>query len=217
MINSSIKAVIFDLDGVLVHTDEQHYLAWKQIAEKIGVEFNRAVNNRLRGVSRMESLEIILSNSDKVFSDTEKAALASEKNSVYIDYLAALTENDVSEVVIRTLETLKKTGIKLAIGSSSKNARYILQQTGLTDYFDAISDGNNIKNSKPDPEVFLKAADLLGCSPSECLVVEDALAGVAAAKVGDFLCASIGDASLYDDADYKLDSLSDLIYLFDLN
>ncbi|HWR18636.1 MAG TPA: beta-phosphoglucomutase, partial [Clostridia bacterium] len=155
-----IKGIIFDLDGVLIHTDEMHYLAWKQVADRLGVVFNREINNRLRGVSRMESLEIILENA-KPISDVEKLNLTDEKNAAYKKLLQTLSEEDVDSDVKMVLRELKKRNIKLAIGSSSKNAGFILKQIKLTDFFDAVSDGNNIKKSKPDPEVFLKAAEFL--------------------------------------------------------
>ncbi len=148
-----IKGVIFDLDGVIVHTDEMHYQAWKLIADRIGAAFNREINNRLRGVSRMESLDIIL-NDTLFFSDAEKQKLADEKNAAYRRLLSSLTKNDVDSAVLKTLRELRSRNIKLAIGSSSKNAGFILNRIELTDYFDAVSDGNNIARSKPDPEVF---------------------------------------------------------------
>lgn len=147
-----IKGIIFDLDGVLIHTDELHYRAWKELADYLGIYFDRRINERLRGVSRMASLEIVLG--ENHFSDTEKQMLAKEKNDKYRTLLATLKPSDVAAEVHETLAALKKKGLKLAIGSSSKNARFILQQIGLIDEFDAISDGNNITHSKPDPEVF---------------------------------------------------------------
>lgn len=205
-----VKGIIFDLDGVLIHTDEFHYLAWKQIADKIGVFFDRKVNDKLRGVSRMESLEIILNGAGEKFSETEKEMLAEEKNKIYRKYLSKMTERDVSSETVSVLKTLKERGFKLAVGSSSKNARYILERVGLLPCFDAVSDGNNISKSKPDPEVFLKAAEYLCLSPADCLVVEDAVAGIRAAKAGGFHSAGIGDARSAQ-ADLSLQTLSDLL------
>lgn len=205
-----VKGIIFDLDGVLIHTDEFHYLAWKQIADKIGVFFDRKVNDKLRGVSRMESLEIILNGAGEKFSETEKEMLAEEKNKIYRKYLSKMTERDVSSETVSVLKTLKERGFKLAVGSSSKNARYILERVGLLPCFDAVSDGNNISKSKPDPEVFLKAAEYLCLSPADCLVVEDAVAGIRAAKAGGFHSAGIGDARSAQ-ADLCLQTLSDLL------
>lgn len=205
-----IKGVIFDLDGVIVHTDEFHYQAWKKIADRINVPFDREINNRLRGVSRLESLEIILENSEETFSSVEKDLLAEEKNEIYKNLLSGLNENDVDSSVVDTLKNLKREGFKLAIGSSSKNANYILRQVKLLDYFDAISDGNNIRNSKPNPEVFIKAAEFLYLSPNECIVVEDAKAGIDAAILGGFKNIGIGDASNYDKSEYKINNFSEI-------
>ena len=207
----TIKGIIFDLDGVLVHTDELHYLAWKELADRLGIYFDRSINERLRGVSRMASLEIILG--DNKLSDTEKEVLADEKNEKYRSLLGTLKPSDVSDEVRKTLATLKEKGIKLAIGSSSKNAKFILQQIGLIDEFDAISDGNNITRSKPDPEVFLKAAEFLDLPPAECIVVEDAQAGIAAANAGGFISAGYGSAASDPDAKHTLNTLSDLVKL----
>ena len=178
----SIKAVIFDLDGVIVSTDECHYLAWKKIADDEGIYFDRQINERLRGVSRMESLEIVLERAEKKYSDEEKFALAETKNNQYKEYIKSLTPADILEGVMDNLEDLKSKGIKIAIGSSSKNTPIILKQIGLDNYFDAVSDGNNISKSKPDPEVFLKAADMLGIPYENCMIVEDADAGIEAGK-----------------------------------
>lgn len=204
------KGIIFDLDGVLIHTDELHYKAWKAVADRLKIEFNRQINNRLRGVSRAESLDIILENSKDKLSDIEKQMIAEEKNEIYRKLLSSLSEKNVSSDVISLLDKLKNSGIKIAIGSSSKNARFILQQIKLIDYFDAISDGNNITRSKPDPEVFLKAAEYLCLPPSDCLVVEDAVAGIDAAKAGGFVSVGIGDAATYIAADHKLQSLNQI-------
>lgn len=205
-----IKAVIFDLDGVIVHTDHFHYLAWKDLADKLGVYFDEIINNRLRGVSRMQSLDIILERSEKVYSDEEKVIFATEKNERYRDYLKTMTYDDVTKEVRTTLDRLKDRGIKIAIGSSSKNARFILDQVQLN-VFDAISDGNNISHSKPDPEVFLKASEFLGIEPKYCLVVEDAISGIEAGKNAGMLTASVGDARDSKVGDYLLNSFSDIL------
>ena len=207
----TIKGIIFDLDGVLVHTDELHYRAWKELADHLGIHFDRKINERLRGVSRMDSLEIILGEND--LSYTEKEVLADEKNEKYRELLATLKPSDVTEEVRETLAALKEKGIKLAIGSSSKNAKFILRQIELTNDFDAISDGTNITRSKPDPEVFLKAAQFLHLSPEECIVVEDAQAGISAANAGGFVSAGYGSAAEDPAAKYALKTLSDLVRL----
>lgn len=207
------KAFIFDLDGVLVFTDKFHYQAWKKLADKLGIYFDETINNRLRGVSRMESLEIILEKYDGDLSKEQKEVLATEKNEAYRELLKTMTPKDVSEEVRETLDELRARGYRLAIGSSSKNARFILEKVGLSDFFDAVSDGNNIQNSKPDPEVFVKAAEYLGEKPESCIVVEDAYAGIDAAKAGGMRAAAIGDAASYEKADYTLQTFSDLLKL----
>lgn len=208
-----IKGIIFDLDGVIIHTDEMHYQAWKEVADRIGVEFNRQLNNRLRGVSRMESLDIILENAHVALSETEKQLLADEKNTIYRQLLSTLREEDVSEDVRSTLEKLREHNIKLAIGSSSKNAGYILEQVKLNNFFDAVSDGNNISKSKPDPEVFQKAAEYVMLTPEECAVIEDAYAGIDAANSGGFFSVGIGDAAGYEKADMKIEFFADILDL----
>lgn len=205
------QAVIFDLDGVICFTDRYHYLAWKKMADELGVYFDETINNRLRGVSRMESLKIILENYDGSLTEEEKLALAEKKNRFYVELLSQMTEKDLSVEVAETLERLRQKGIKLAIGSSSKNAKYILERIGLKDYFDAVSDGTNISRSKPDPEVFLKAAEFLQKKPAECLVVEDAKAGVAAAHNGGFDSAGLGEAASCEVVTYGMKSFGDLL------
>lgn len=177
-----IKAVIFDLDGVIVSTDELHYQAWKMIADQEHIEFNHRINHRLRGVSRMDSLNIILEKANKTYSDTEKLDMATRKNNYYVELLKSLSEKDVLPGVVEVLHALHQQGIKTAIGSSSRNTKAILKYIGLEKSFDVIADGNDIKNSKPAPDVFLKAAEKLDMHPSSCVVVEDALAGIEAAK-----------------------------------
>ncbi|MGN1096058.1 MAG: beta-phosphoglucomutase [Eubacteriales bacterium] len=210
-----IRGIIFDLDGVIVFTDYFHYLAWKKTADKLGIYFDETINNRLRGVSRMESLEIILENyKGEPLSDAQKKALAEEKNENYRAYLASMTPDDVSEDVRHTLKTLRDRGYRLAIGSSSKNAKFILEKVALTDAFDKISDGTNIQRSKPDPEVFLKAAEYLSLLPNECAVVEDAFSGIDAAKAGGMTAVAIGDATFYEKSDIKLECFSELLQIF---
>lgn len=204
------KGVIFDLDGVLCSTDEYHYQAWKQLADRIGVPFDRTVNNRLRGVSRMASLDIILEQSDKRFTDTEKQAMAEEKNRTYRNLLNNMTPADLSAEVCKTLEWLRTQGLRLAIGSSSKNTPLILERIGLAGWFDAVCDGNQITRSKPDPEVFTKAAVMLGLAPGDCLVVEDALAGAEAGHRGGFDVACLGDAALAGAGEYNLQAFQGL-------
>lgn len=209
-----MKALIFDLDGVIVFTDKFHYQAWKKMADDMGIYFNEVINNRLRGVSRMESLEIILERYEGgKLSPEQKEVLAMAKNETYRELLKTMTPDDVADEVRDTLKELRARGYKLAIGSSSKNAKFILDKVELREYFDAISDGTNITNSKPDPEVFLKAAEFLGENPEDCLVVEDAFAGIDAAKAGNMKSAGIGDAFAYDKTDYPINSFKDLLVI----
>lgn len=156
------QGIIFDLDGVLCSTDEYHYRAWKALADRLGIPFDRERNGLLRGVSRMDSLNIILEKSDKAYSQDEKNAMAEEKNTRYRQLLNQMSPADLSGDVKRTLDTLRARGLKLAIGSSSKNTPFILERMGLDGFFDAVADGNCITHSKPNPEVFLKAAEMLG-------------------------------------------------------
>ena len=202
------KAVIFDLDGVLVHTDEYHYLAWKQLCDLRKIPFDRTVNDLLRGVSRRESLEIILSRAHVNLSEAEKESFLAEKNDVYRKFLEQMTPEDVGQKVRKTLRTLRERGKKLAVGSSSKNTKFILAQVGLEKFFDAVSDGTNITRTKPDPEVFLKAAQMLGVENGCCLVVEDAVSGVLAAEAPHMDCAAMGDAARHHRATYDIEHLS---------
>lgn len=207
------NAVIFDMDGVLCSTDEYHFEAWKEIADKLGIPFDRNINNRLRGVSRMESLAIILENYDGTLNEAEKQKLAEEKNEQYKKLLKNITNKDLAPQVKHTLETLRAKGLKLAIGSSSKNARFILDRLGISAYFDAISDGNNISHSKPNPEVFLKAAEFVGERPEKCLVVEDAVSGAEAGAAAGMKVACVGDAAANKAGDYNFASLCSILEL----
>ena len=205
-----MDAIIFDLDGVLVSTDRLHFLAWKHLTDQLGIPFDETVNNRLRGISRMESLNIILEQSAVSYSQEEKERFAEEKNQYYRELLKSLTPDDLLDGVRETLTELKLRQYLLAVGSSSKNTKFILDRIGLSDCFDAISDGTNITKSKPDPEVFLKAAEYLAVPPEQCIVVEDAYAGVDAAKAAKMLAIGIGDAATYEKADFSIQSLPEL-------
>lgn len=206
------EAVIFDLDGVICHTDQYHYRAWRSIADELGVPFDETVNNRLRGVSRMESLDIVLeSYRGEPLSTARKLELATTKNDRYRGMLQELQPTDLDPSVRATLDELRARGLKLAVGSSSRNAKFILERTGLGGYFDEISDGNNITASKPDPEVFLKAAEYLGIEPNRCIVVEDAVAGIEAAHAAGMLAIAIGDAAAQVAGDLQIDRFQDLL------
>lgn len=202
------KAVIFDLDGVIVCTDECHYKGWKKLADEENIYFDREINQRLRGVSRMESLEIVLERAEKSYTAEEKAEMAERKNNYYREYIKDLTPDDVLPGVMDFCEFLRANGAKLAIGSSSKNTPAILKGIGLDMYFDAVADGNQITKSKPDPEVFLLAAKLVGVDPADCMVVEDAEAGVEAAFAGGMDVLGLGKAVENSNATYKASGLN---------
>lgn len=209
-----ISAILFDLDGVFCSTDRFHYRAWKELADRLGLPFNEEINRQLRGVSRMESLEILLRGSERKFTFQEKAALAEENNRRYRQLLMGLTQADVSPPVRQTLRELRaRGGDRQAVASSSRNTPLILQRVGLDTWFDAVIDGNQITRSKPDPEVFLRAAQALGFPPARCLVVEDADAGVEAALRGGFPCAGIGPAARNPNVTRPLSSLSQLLQI----
>lgn len=203
--------IIFDLDGVLVSTDEYHYQAWQKIADEEGIYFDRAINNRLRGVSRMESLDIILERAGKKYTQAEKGALAQRKNTYYQQLLGQLTSADTLKGVRETLLDLRQKDVHIAVGSSSKNTMRILKQVGLENAFDAIADGTEITKSKPDPEVFLLAAQKLGAKPETCLVVEDAAAGVNAGCNAGMPVAGIGEAAKSPRITYAIAEISDLL------
>lgn len=205
------KGIIFDLDGVICHTDQYHYRAWKIIADELGIFFDQKINNKLRGVSRMESLEIILNEGKVKLTDKEKEALAKKKNDAYRTFLNELTPEDLDKKVLETLMVLKELKVKMAIGSSSKNATFILGKLGLSDFFDAVVDGNSISESKPNPEVFNKARQALNLEKEECVVVEDAFSGIEAARNAGMDSIGIGDASKSDGATYKIREFSDLL------
>lgn len=208
---NTIHAIIFDLDGVICFTDKYHYQAWKELADREGIYFDEKINDRLRGVSRMQSLDIILERASREYTEEEKESMAAMKNESYVKLLENMSTKDLSDEVKNTLDELRHRGYKLAIGSSSKNTKKILKQIGLVDYFDAISDGTNITKSKPDPEVFLKAADMVEEKPQNCLVVEDAAAGIDAACAGGFLSAGIGDAAAHEGVTYPIRTFGEFL------
>lgn len=206
--------MIFDLDGVLVHTDRFHYLAWKALADRMGIVLPDDFADRTRGVSRMASLELLLAGSTRAWTGAEKEGLAAEKNEIYISYIQGMTPDDVSQDEREALEWLRRKGILLAVGSGSRNAGLILERTGLLSSFDTVVDGNAIRRSKPDPEVFLLAAARLGVKPCDTLVVEDAAAGILAARAGGFTTVAFGgDAASCPLADHTIRRLTDLTAL----
>lgn len=196
----TIKGVIFDLDGVLVDTACLHYEAWKKIANKLNISFSEKDNEKLKGVSRKDSLDIILSQGEKYFSENKKSQLLLDKNNDYLTLVNQINENDVLGGVVKLIEELKCKGMKISLGSASKNARLILELTGLYHYFDYIVDGNMVVKAKPAPDVFLMGAELLGLSPSECLVFEDAQSGVQAALAAGMKVVGVGEHALLHQA-----------------
>lgn len=187
-----LQAVLFDLDGVLVDTAKYHYLAWKQLANSLGFDFTELQNEELKGISRVESLKKILTWGGLDFPQERQDELASLKNSWYVEMISEMKADEVLSGSFELLEELRENQIKIALGSASKNAQLILDNTGLTPYFDAIVDGNVVSKSKPDPEVFLKGAEMLHISPSGCVVFEDASAGVEAALRATMKAIGIG-------------------------
>lgn len=203
-----IKGVIFDLDGVLVSTDELHFEAWKMLAVELGIDkFTREDNKKQKGVSRMESLEVVLSKGSKIYSQEMKEELAERKNNYYKELLEELDERAILPGVTECLKMLKSKGILIGIGSVSKNAPLILEKTGLIKYIDKVSCGLDITRSKPDPEVFEVAANKLGLKYEDCLVVEDSLAGIVAGKAAHMKTLGVGSEYEQLRADYEATGL----------
>ena len=204
----AIKGVIFDLDGVIVSTDEYHCRSWFRLGEEYGIYFDRKINNRLRGLSRSESLEIFLETTTRSYSDSEKKLMESQKNQYYLELLNDLSSKDILPGVVETIDGLKSRAIKLAIGSSSKNCPLILERIGLSECFDACVDGNQVSCGKPNPEIFLKAAQMLGLSPLDCLVIEDGKPGIEAARAAGMKVVGVGRAVQGDTNSLTLPDLS---------
>ena len=183
MKNHNVKAALFDLDGVIAFTDKYHYLAWKKIADEKGFDFNEKVNNRLRGIPRLASLEEILKHNNVSLPTEEKLELAEKKNNYYVELLKDLNDSDVYTGSVEFIKELRKKGIKISLCSSSKNAQEVLERLNIKDLFDAVVTGKDIKNAKPDPEVFLIGAERLNIPPFHCAVFEDSRVGIIAAKI----------------------------------
>ncbi|OAB25183.1 beta-phosphoglucomutase [Flavobacterium fryxellicola] len=196
------KAFIFDLDGVIVDTAKYHYLAWKKIANQLGIEFTLEHNELLKGVSRVRSLDIILELGKVEASQENKNKWLVQKNEDYLSYLVDMNESEILPGVFPILQFLREKQQPIALGSASKNARPILDKTGLLSYFDAIVDGNDVTNAKPDPEVFLMAAKLLKVNPEHSIVFEDSVAGVQAANIAKMISVGIGEGSILHEAKY---------------
>lgn len=196
-----IEACLFDLDGVVVDTAKYHFIAWKALAEELGFEFTLEDNERLKGVSRMQSLEILLEIGNLRVSDREKLEMAEKKNALYVSYIEKMTPEETLPGVEKFLQELRAAGIRIALGSASKNAPMILERIQLSGMFDAIVDGNSIAEAKPNPEVFLKGAEKLGVLPENCVVFEDAIAGIEAAQNANMYSVGIGDPETLGFAD----------------
>ncbi|CUA79114.1 beta-phosphoglucomutase [Anoxybacillus suryakundensis] len=214
MMNKQLNAVIFDLDGVITDTAEYHFIAWKQLAEELGITFDRAFNEQLKGVSRMESLERILALGDQADRCTmaEKEALAHKKNEHYKQLIARMTPDDLLPGMLDLLRELKRQNVKIGLASASKNAFTVIERLQIGAYFDTIVDAAKVKNSKPHPEIFLTAAKQLRVDPSTCIGVEDAQAGVAAIKAANMFAIGVGDKEALKEADYIVETTADLTY-----
>ncbi len=196
------KAFIFDLDGVIVDTARYHFLAWQKLAQELGIEFTPEHNEELKGVSRVRSLDIILELGKVTASQEDKNRWLIQKNEDYLGYLVNIDQSEVLPGVMPILQFLKEKNQAIALGSASKNARPILEKTGILHYFDAIVDGNDVTNAKPDPEVFLQAAKLLGATPENAIVFEDSVAGVQAANIANMTSVGIGEENILHEAKY---------------
>lgn len=204
---TTIKACIFDLDGVIVDTAVYHYKAWKRLANELGFDFTEHQNEQLKGVSRTRSLELILGWGGVTKTAEEQAELATRKNNWYVEMINQMTPAEILPGAKEFLEACRNTGLKTALGSASKNSMTILNKVGIANLFDAIVDGNHVTTPKPDPEVFLKGAEALGVAPAECVVFEDAIAGVQAAKNGGMKAVGIGSPDVLTQADLVVSGL----------
>lgn len=206
-----MKGAIFDLDGVIVDTAKYHYLAWASLADELGFKFTEEDNERLKGVSRMRSLDILLEVGGLEFKEAEKQAMAEKKNRLYVEYISRLEESELLPGVKEYLTGLRSRGIGIALGSASKNAEFILNKLNITDLFDAVVDGNKVSLAKPDPEVFLIAAQEIGLQPDGCVVFEDAEAGVQAGKAAGMKVVGIGKPEVLKEADLVVKGLYELL------
>ncbi|MDP6922748.1 MAG: beta-phosphoglucomutase [Lutibacter sp.] len=206
----STMAFIFDLDGVIVDTAKYHYLAWHQLADRLGIPFNKADNERLKGVSRVQSLELLLSLGGRRISAAEKQQYLEEKNRQYLSFVHKMTTDEILPGVPALLDFLDANHIRYALGSASKNAALILQKVGLYERFSAIVDGNEVAQAKPAPEVFLLGAQKLKVQAQDCVVVEDAIAGVEAARAAGMKCIGIGDKEVLGKADIVFKEMADI-------
>ncbi|MEK4005539.1 beta-phosphoglucomutase [Paenibacillus sp. FSL H3-0333] len=205
-----MKGAIFDLDGVIVDTAKYHYLAWRSLAGELGFPFTEQDNERLKGVSRMRSLDILLEIGGLEYSEAEKLAMAEKKNRLYVEYISGLDESELLPGVRAYLNALRARGVAIALGSASKNAEFILDKLNIAGLFDVVIDGNKVARAKPDPEVFQSACRELGLQPQDCVVFEDAEAGVAAGKAAGMQVVGIGKAEVLKAADLVISGLHEL-------
>ena len=204
------KAFIFDLDGVIVDTAKYHFLAWQKLASQLGIEFTHEHNEQLKGVSRIRSLDIILGLGGVTATQEEKDLWLIQKNEDYLGYIINMKEDEILQGVMPVLQFLKDNGQLIALGSASKNARPILEKVGILHLFDAIVDGNDVTNAKPDPEVFLRAAQLLGKPAQDAIVFEDAVAGIQAANSAGMISIGIGDKAVLNEARYNFNDFTQI-------
>jgi beta-phosphoglucomutase len=203
-------ACIFDLDGVIVDTARYHFLAWKRLTDQLGIRFTEEDNERLKGVSRIASLDIILEIGKLNANENQKHEYATRKNQWYVEYISKMTPDEILPGSLAFIKELRNSGIRIAIGSASKNTPMILERVGISDLFDAVADGNIVKKAKPDPEVFLKAAQLINIEPERCVVFEDAVAGVQAAINAGMMCIGIGSPKILKKAHFVISGLYEM-------
>lgn len=206
-----MKGAIFDLDGVLVDTAKYHYLAWKELAKELGFDFKESDNERLKGVSRMRSLEILLEVGGITATEEEKQRMAEEKNNRYVEMLQSLDKSELLEGAEEYIRQLKREGVLISLGSASKNAPFILEKLEIKELFDAIVDGNSVSKAKPDPEVFLKGAEMLGLEPCDCCVFEDSQAGIDAARAAGCSVIAIDKVGILTGAGKSVACLGELL------
>ncbi len=204
------KGLLFDLDGVIVDTAKYHYIAWKEIAYELSIIFTKEANERLKGVSRGRSFEIIMEIGNIKMSKEKQELYCNKKNEIYLNYIAKMTEEEILPGVREFLEKAKKKGYKICLGSASKNSVLILNQLHLMEFFDEIVDGNKVSKAKPDSEVFIKGAKILGLDNGECIVFEDAVAGIIAAHGAGMKVVGIGSKELLPEADFNIPDFGDI-------
>ncbi len=207
---AKIKGLIFDLDGIITDTAEYHYLGWKQLAEEEGMEFDRDFNEKFRGVSRLECLDLLLEKNNREITFEKRKRMAERKNNYYNEYLKTIDRNNLLDGIFDILQRSKRAGYKMAIASASKNTKTVIEKLDIGDMFNAISDGYSVKKTKPAPDLFLHTAKKLNLKPEECVVFEDAKAGIDAALAANMTAVGIGPESRVGHADYRFDSVKDI-------